>query len=377
MDLYYVNGDYGSVFESQVLALLESMNSLPGMNQVVLLCGYRNKQEKVEIIKRVNGKSFDVKFFKVFPNYPLFNLFNRISIAKALAGCVLSEQTIVHIRGELLAMLAFYPLKRAAIPVSHIIVDVRGVTNEEINQYSKLLKVLKNFKIKNSVSSTQFLAKFSNINAVSGRLREYIHQKANIPLEKVNVIPCLSGLSFVYNSVQRDKIRNKLGLKNKDNLFVFSSGAGGLWQKNEEIISVADKGYKVLNLSNNNIIHPNIFNYFLNYKEVGDYLSAADIALLIRDQSIVNQVASPVKFSEYVCSGLPVISNGNVDMVTEYIKTTGNGLIIMNLHDLNNSDVIRLRAISREKISQEGISTFSVNIISREYYSIYQRMLIS
>jgi len=377
MDLLYINGDYGSVFESQVLDLLESMNSLPGINLVLLLCGYRNKQEKEEILKRVKGISFDVKFFKVYPNYPLYNIFNSISIANVLAGCFIIEQTIVHIRGELLARLSLYPLKKAGIPVSNILVDVRGVTVEEITQYSKLSKALKKFKIKNSTSSTQFLAEFLHISVISESLRDYIHNNSGIPHEKIYVVPCLSGSSFVYNSLKRDIIRTKLGLNKEDHLFVFSSGSRSFWQKNEAIVTIADKGYKVLNLSHNKIIHCNIFNYFLDYKEMPDYLSAADIALLIRDQSIVNQVASPVKFSEYVCSGLPVISNGNVDMVTEYIKTTGNGLTLMNLHDLSNSDVIRLRAISREKISQEGISTFSVYKISREYYSIYQRMLIS
>jgi len=45
------------------------------------------------------------------------------------------------------------------------------------------------------------------------------------------------------------------------------------------------------------------------YEEVTKYLNAVDFAVVWRDNNIVNKVASPVKFSEYVCTGLPVIAN--------------------------------------------------------------------
>ena len=57
------------------------------------------------------------------------------------------------------------------------------------------------------------------------------------------------------------------------------------------------------------------------------YLNAADAAIIWRDKSIVNKVASPVKFSEYVCCGLPVIANKTVDMINNYILKNDCGLL--------------------------------------------------
>lgn len=47
------------------------------------------------------------------------------------------------------------------------------------------------------------------------------------------------------------------------------------------------------------------------HEEVSAYLNAADIGFLIRNDSVVNRVASPTKLGEYLACGLPVIV-GNV-----------------------------------------------------------------
>ena len=37
------------------------------------------------------------------------------------------------------------------------------------------------------------------------------------------------------------------------------------------------------------------------------HLAAADISVLLRENNLVNKVASPIKFAEYLAAGLPVI----------------------------------------------------------------------
>lgn len=377
MDLLYINSDFGSVFESQVLELLECLNKFPEIDKVILLCGYRNNVEKEKIMHKTASITFQIKYFKIFPNYPVFNTVNRISIFIGLLGCPIGKNTIVHIRGEILAMLTYYPLMSVGISVSRILVDVRGVNLEEISEFSHLSKSRMDYKIKNIVKSIKFLTKFSAISAVSKGLKEYLNQKTSISLDTINVVPCLSGLKFENDYKLRNKLRGQIGLVDEECLFVFSSGGTVDWQRNESIMDIANKGYKVLNLSQVKIIHSNVINKFVPYNLMSGYLSAADIAILIRDKSIVNKVASPVKFSEYVCSGLPVISDGNIDMVIDYIGLTGHGLILNSLSELVVDDIIYLRSLSKKAIMDAGMLIFSSEIISKTYFSMYQKMLSS
>ena len=56
-----------------------------------------------------------------------------------------------------------------------------------------------------------------------------------------------------------------------------------------------------MNKSKKELHHKNVINKFVDYYEIPNYLNAADIAVIWRENSIVNKVASPVKFSEYIC----------------------------------------------------------------------------
>ena len=107
----------------------------------------------------------------------------------------------------------------------------------------------------------------------------------------------------------------------------FPAGALANWQNTDVLNKLAEKGFKVLNLSKKNISHKNVINRFNSYNEMPYYLNAADVAIIWRDESVVNKVASPVKFSEFVCCGLPVISNRSVDMISEYITRNESGLL--------------------------------------------------
>jgi len=54
---------------------------------------------------------------------------------------------------------------------------------------------------------------------------------------------------------------------------------------------LAEKGFKVLNLSKKEILHNNIINRFIGYSEMPEYLNAADCAIIWRDKSVVKKVA--------------------------------------------------------------------------------------
>jgi glycosyltransferase involved in cell wall biosynthesis len=62
--------------------------------------------------------------------------------------------------------------------------------------------------------------------------------------------------------------------------------------------------------------------------QVALYLSAGDLGLLPRRPSLVNQVASPVKFAEYLAAGLPVLTNQGVGDYSELVHREGIGVAL-------------------------------------------------
>jgi glycosyltransferase involved in cell wall biosynthesis len=62
--------------------------------------------------------------------------------------------------------------------------------------------------------------------------------------------------------------------------------------------------------------------------EVPGYLNAADIGFLLRARHPLNEVASPVKFGEYLASGLTVISSPGIGDVSRLIEREGLGILV-------------------------------------------------
>ena len=55
-------------------------------------------------------------------------------------------------------------------------------------------------------------------------------------------------------------------------------------------------------------------------QDVTSYLKLADYGLLIRENTVTNSVASPVKFAEYLNAGLNVIISPVLKDFTEFVK---------------------------------------------------------
>jgi len=67
--------------------------------------------------------------------------------------------------------------------------------------------------------------------------------------------------------------------------------------------------------------------------QVPAMLSAADVGLLLRERSPVNEVASPVKFAEYLASGTPVIVSAGVGDFSALVRAHQVGLTLDDYAD--------------------------------------------
>jgi hypothetical protein len=68
----------------------------------------------------------------------------------------------------------------------------------------------------------------------------------------------------------------------------------------------------------------------LPHAEVARYLTAGDIGLLLRESCPVNQVASPVKFGEYLAAGLPVVISDGIGDYSSLVREERLGVTLEN-----------------------------------------------
>jgi glycosyltransferase involved in cell wall biosynthesis len=158
----------------------------------------------------------------------------------------------------------------------------------------------------------------------------------------VAVLPCaVDQEAFGYRPDSRLEIRRDLGLEDRI-VFVYS-GIWASWQCIRETIAC----FKLLKDFDERafllILSPDkeLFRQYLSCLDPEDYrvlsvkhsfidryLSSADCGFLIRKRNNVNRVASPLKFSEYLICGLPVIIGPEVGDFSNIVKNEGIGAVI-------------------------------------------------
>ena len=371
--LFYFCDGIGSVFDSQVLGVLEEIKLRNTFKKIYLFLGVRNEAQKTEFLSRKFIPEINIIFYRSYPNYPVFNYLNSKSINKSVNSLNINiNEVIFHTRGEMTArhLSKVLPQKYH----NKIIPDIRGANVEEIEEFSGLNKISRILKIINNKRAVRSLKIFRKISVVSDSLKEYLINNHMIDSSSIVTTPCLSGSFFRFDRSDRERIRRDLNLSNEDLLIVFSSGGTAKWQNNNALTLIADKGLKVLNLSKVKIEHKNVINKFVSYQDIPAYLSASDAAIIWRDKSIVNKVASPVKFSEYVCCGLPVIANDSVDMIKEYISKNSCGILLTDLNDVDMNILKELRQKDRLSIAESGRSSFGIDEIVQKYINIYSEI---
>ena len=369
-NLVYFCIEIDSVFDSQVLELLKAVIKRNIFKNVYLFLGLRTEEQKRQIKERELPENLHLVFFRSYPNYAFFNVHLRRELLRVIKANDLNvKESIIHTRGELLA----WHLSKILNKEHHknILADIRGATVEETIEFQNLNYLKEYFKVWNKKKALGSLNRFEIVSAVSETLKKYLVEGYKINPDKIFVVPCLAGENFNFDKLQRIVIRKELNLAEKDVLIVFSTASSALWQNNSVLKVLGDKEMKVLNLSRKQIQHENVINKFIDYCKMPLYLNAADIAIIWRDKSIVNKVASPVKFSEYLCCGLPVISNDNIDLVKNIVTENRVGIILNNINDVDEQAILQILKIDRQQISQVGQDNFGIDAILEKYRSIY------
>jgi hypothetical protein len=374
--LIYIAKLGSTVIDSQVLYLLQEIKKRKVFSRIIFLAGVKGNADWSNELSNLSGSGLEVILYRSYPNYSFFDCKQKkefFSILKRIA----SDNTVIHLRGEVFCQALKQAVNKLDSSNVKVLIDVRGAGYEETLLYNKLKPVQHQLKLLQSKRSMKSIGQScDSVSCVSEELRQYVLKRTIIDDSKVYVNHCIAGDDFVFSNDIRLKYRDKLGIKNEDVVFVFVTGSNSKWQNAERIInSIIKMDYKILNLSKQKIHMNNVINTFVPYSEVPNYLNAADIAIVWRNDDIVNNVASPVKFSEYVCCGLPVIANNGVYLINDYISNTGYGETIKSFEDINKNIVSKLLSIDRSLITENAKNKFSSEVNISNYLKIYDKIL--
>ena len=374
MKLIYISLKIDSAFHSQVLELLNYFSSTNSFESITLIVACDLIELKKYNLDKLNN--INIVQIKAYPQLPFYLSLTKKTVTKAFKKLDINHNTIIHTRNEYAGHVAHHALVNFNISHNNLIVDIRGAPSEA-SIYTKDKLIIKKILRKLFLKKVQSIFKNDIFySVVSPRLKTHLVEDYNVNPDKISVNSCISGEQFSYNSLKRLEIRKALNLSENDILFVFSTGGDGLWQKTNDIIrEVTNKGYKLLILSKNIYNQKGVISKYVNYSEVSSYLSAADIGVVFRADNIVNNVASPIKFSEYLASGLPVIANEGVNLIKDIIKDNNVGLITDNFSNMGKNKIIQLLELDREKTSKLGRELFNVKTIGNSYLSLYKRVL--
>ena len=111
-----------------------------------------------------------------------------------------------------------------------------------------------------------------------------------------------------------------------------------------------------------NLYPERIIQRHVSSDDVVHYLDIADYGLLIRENSITNKVASPVKCAEYLSRGLKVIISSDIGDYSEEIENNNLGFIYKStslLFDHNDDKEHQIKYV------QENLSKRSHKIVDK------------
>ena len=381
MKLIYICGGDVSVYESQVLELLTYLQS-HGID-VTLMQGYKHQAEMSALeAKMKKHDGVNVVWFKSKPVYGFMERSQERQIYRALTSIPDYSNAVVHVRSEYLGYIIKQIFIRYNIHLP-LLIDIRGVVYEELRY--RIIHTAGIRKLLNRVQLRfyrHFYPKlFSKdslpiaLSSVSPLINAYITNNYPECVYRKVFHPNIAGDKFVFTQEGRQEIRKKYGFAEDELVVICSSNGGSVWQKDSTIIGhLVKNGYKVINLSPNPLNMEGCITTLIPFTDMPKYLSAADIAILWRDDTFMNNSASPSKFSEFASMGLYVIHNRSVAVATDFIAKYNTGVLCNDPEAAIASIDIESVKTKRQKRCEIGQHTFSVQYLGQSYINTYHQL---
>lgn len=330
-----------TVVESQVLAHVRLMREAGVEMEVwahaVTASAYADAKKALP--RLLNDYGVPIRLFRgVRPAFPMSRQINAALLVASLFRRAVKPD-FIHARTDYSAAVAA-TIKRFI--GFRLIWDARGDTLSEFEGTASTMPVPQRWLAPmkyNAIRSRLRLAARVCDRAIFVSEALKALQGGGIDPSQTFVVPCLADESlFYFDPGLRQATRARLGYGERD-LVILYSGSTALWQCVDETIALMARLLGTLPCCRALIVtsRPESFERLIpvalrdrfrvtsgSLPEVNAYLNAADVGVMLRQESPINRVASPIKFAEYCLAGLVVATTDAVAQVSEFGKEIGN-----------------------------------------------------
>jgi glycosyltransferase involved in cell wall biosynthesis len=313
------------VYSSQVIDVVQYINKTQGTKiQLVAFLSLHNfNATKANLQQQFPGAI-------VLPMLPKAHILGFNTLMLWLL-CLLKRPQVIIARNVVATTMALKVKSFSSI--QKICFDGRGAIAAEWHEYN--VGVHPKWKAAIEAWEKKAVMKSDFRIAVSEKLVTYWTNKYGYTGSEYVVIPCTLNSRFrpmSANSESRLLAREGLEFSSEDILLAYSGSTAG-WQSfsllREALAGLLAQGshIKILFLSpeDENISrlekeYPGRINRrWVKHHDVPATLAACDYGILIREESVTNEVASPTKFAEYLSAGLPVIASAKIGDYSDFI----------------------------------------------------------
>ena len=280
--------------------------------------------------------------FPILPEFHAFVVFINLIFG---AVCLWALRAVwrfdmVHAHSHLAAFIGA-AAKRMGASFS-LLFDVHGVDVEERIMRGKIAEGSTAHRL------TLWMQRVSCRNSdavvcVTTRLQEYLEKVGGADPAVGAIVPCCIAPPPPFDDVWslRERARSELGFRGK--IVLGYLGSHARWQAAEEtldlfgaclrdgpdvraLILTGDVDHFLAGLKKRGIERGQCVVLSLSHDRVPDILPAMDVGVLLRSDTLVNRVACPTKFAEYLGSGVPVLTTDVLADMAELVRETGTGL---------------------------------------------------
>lgn len=326
------------IYSSQVLDVCDHLNKKFNANiRVVAFLSLRElyRSDAKKQLKALSPNAM------VLPSFPGLRYFEWTAFLLFFV-CLFTGERVAICRNVFCTRMALR-VKRMGL-LKKVVMDGRSAMAAEIGEYNVfpvnyLKQNVQRFE-RSAVNQSDFRM------SVSEQLINYWREKYDYFANDHVIIPCTLDTKYFSEdhfllSDQVPDLRSALGFRESDIILAYS-GSTAPWQSFELLESMLtpildqDERIKILFLSklNNDTLKlqtkygNRVVVKWLQHKEVLAHLHCCDYGILVREQSDTNKVASPVKFAEYLYSGLEVLISENLGDFSDFVRINNCGHVV-------------------------------------------------
>ncbi len=341
--LFIVDGSITNpILQSQGLPFLYNLNSLSFSVNVLSFENPKWSGGKISEIEKIKSHFDDrIHFYplEISKKGLLPSWFYTSSIGVKTAKILVKKNDVklLHARSFLPAFISII-IKIFFIPSIKVLYDCRGVFIDE--------QIVKG-KIRRNSLKEIILRLFEKVIIHKSSFIVLVSEQFKLYYAKLYGKKILKKTLVINNKTLNRGISKEhfLNFRSKNKIIGVYSGSAADWQNINQLFelfkfcvdSFSDILFKIITYNKKEFSellskYPELKDKVeLNFKdpdEVFDTLKMCNFGILLRDNNLINNVASPLKFAEYLAAGLPVLISEGVGDTEKIIKNNKIGAVI-------------------------------------------------